>query len=240
MQWAAPGRAKTDAMLARLAEHDPDIACLTEVYRGVQPAGGHAIEGGSSWGYPVVPGRRKVILWSKEPWKNVDQVGDAGLPPGRFVAGQTETQVGLLTVIGACIPWSDAHVRTGRRDSSRWQEHAAYLSALGRLLGSIRGPAVLMGDFNQAVPRNRAPRAVYEQLLDALSPRYTVATHGVVEPLGRAAIDHVTHTGELACAAVTGLSNIGDDGEVLSDHFGVVTRLVLAVRPAGADDTRSP
>jgi len=41
---------------------------------------------------------------------------------------------GGVRYIGACIPWHDAHVATGRRDASRWNEHRAYLAALKHVL----------------------------------------------------------------------------------------------------------
>ena len=29
----------------------------------------------ADYGYPIIEGRRKVILWSKMPWTNVDSLG---------------------------------------------------------------------------------------------------------------------------------------------------------------------
>ena len=70
-----------------------------------------------------VAGRRKVLVWSKRPWSAVDMGISGALPGGRLVAGITLTALGPLTVVGVCVPWRDAHVRSGGRERSQWQEH---------------------------------------------------------------------------------------------------------------------
>ena len=55
---------------------------------------------------------RKVLLWSREPWENVDG-GIDSMPPGRFVSGVTRTPLGAC-----CIPYRDARVDE-RRCSAR-------------------------------------------------------------------------------------------------------------------------
>ena len=97
---------------ALLAEPDCDILCVTEGYAEILPDGGHIIDAGPDWGYPVRDGRRKVLLWSKQPWSgpwsDFNSVPSSWFPEGRFVGGTTQTDAGPIVVVGACIPWSGA------------------------------------------------------------------------------------------------------------------------------------
>ena len=43
------------------------------------------------------------MLWSREPWHQVDDVGIDSMPPGRFVSGVTLTSMGEGTIIGVCV-----------------------------------------------------------------------------------------------------------------------------------------
>lgn len=225
LQWKRPNTPACRTMVERLLEHSPDIICLTEAYASTGLPRGHLIEAERDYGYPVVEGRRKVMLWSREPWQQVDQTGHPDLPTGRIVAGRTMTPVGPVTVVGVCIPWRDAHVSSGRRDRAPWQDHTDYLGGLAAVLASLDGPAIVLGDFNQAIPRRTAPAAVFAALEAALGDWWQVATTGLLAPLGRPSIDHVAHTREFVTAQVTALSNEGTDGQLLSDHFGVVAAI---------------
>ena len=62
-------------------------------------------------------GRRKVMLWSGEPWEQVDDLGIDSTPPGRFVSGVTQTSLGEAAVIGVCVPWFGGH---GLRPDASW------------------------------------------------------------------------------------------------------------------------
>ncbi|HEY1051050.1 MAG TPA: hypothetical protein VGE39_14870, partial [Prosthecobacter sp.] len=110
------------------------VICVTEGYADIFPEGGHIITSDADHGYPITPGRHKVLLWSRNPWREVDALGSALLPPGRFVAGTTDTPRGPLRFIGVCIPWRDAHVRTGQRNRQPWEDHLTYLQHLRPLL----------------------------------------------------------------------------------------------------------
>ncbi|MDP3674431.1 MAG: endonuclease/exonuclease/phosphatase family protein [Novosphingobium sp.] len=225
LQWKRPHTAACRTMADRLIELDPDILCLTEAYARTRLPPGHTIEAQPNYGYPLIEGRRKVVLWSRQSWEGVDRVGHTDLPTGRFVSGRTMTPLGRVTVVGVCIPWRDAHVSSGRRDRTPWQDHCAYLAGLATVFAAIDGPVIVLGDFNQAIPRRTAPHVVYAALEQALGERYTVATTGVLAPLGRPSIDHIAHTRDLVATDVTAVSNRGDDGKLLSDHFGVVSTI---------------
>ncbi len=98
--WARPGTERSEAVRRRLEEAGFDVICLTEGYAGLLPAGGHVVESGADYGYPIREGRRKVLLWSRQPWREVDVAGDAAMPGGRFASGVTETQLGAVRVVG--------------------------------------------------------------------------------------------------------------------------------------------
>lgn len=226
---AASGRGRL--LREAIAACAPDLVCLTEGHPDfldlphlVVPAGGY--------GYPAADGRRKVLLWSRAPWQAVDPVGDASMPPGRYVAGRTLTPVGMVAVHGVCIPWAQAHVATGRRDRRPWEDHLLYLDGLRRVLATPPPlPAILAGDFNQAIPRRHAPQAVFQALMDAMPSHLRCVTAGPVPPDGLAAIDHVAVTPGLAVLDWRALPRYGPGDVELSDHFGL--HLTLASAEAG-------
>ena len=196
--WAKPGTERGRCVAKRLAAPGCDLLCVTEAYAGILPAGGHVIDAGPDWGYTSAEGRRKVLLWSKRPWSGVDTVGSDALPGGRFVTGTTETAVGPLSVVGVCIPWRDAHVRTGRKDRVGWQDHESWLSGFATLhCRQARERTVVLGDFNQRIPRRRQPVSVYRAMRDAFSG-FCFATAGELAATAEGSIDHIAHTSDLA------------------------------------------
>lgn len=226
MEWKRPGTPAASLMLERIAGHAPDILCLTEAYDSVLAGhGGYQIEAEADYGYPITEGRRKVLLWSREPWEGVDNIGHPAMPPGRFVAARTLTAIGPVTVLGVCIPWRGAHVSTGRRDRQPWEDHLAYLTGLASLLARAEGSTIVVGDFNQAIPRTTAPAPVHAALERAMGPAVRIVTSGALAPLDRPSIDHVAVSGKLAAGTVTALDNGAPDGSLISDHFGVAATL---------------
>lgn len=208
----------------RIFSHAPDVVCLTESHADFLNTG-YVVASDPDYGYPLVAGRRKVLLWSREPWRDVDPVGHAALPSGRFVSGRTSTPIGEVTVIGVCIPWAHAHVSTGRKDRAVWQDHLTYLTVLDEMLAASRRPTILVGDFNQTVPRRRAPRLAFEALEASVLRRLSLATAGPLQPMGKLAIDHVAHTSDLLASAASSIPDEMPSGKKLSDHFGVRLQL---------------
>jgi len=155
----------------------------------------------------------------------VDEIGDLRLPGGRFVAGSTNTPFGALRVIGVCIPWRDAHVRTGRGDRDAWEEHLAYLETLQKVLQGHTSRTIILGDFNQRIPRRWTPEHVHQRLLDAFEPDFSIVTEGLLEPAGAQAIDHMALSNDLIADQVTTISNLTDGGRHLSDHFGITAKI---------------
>ena len=239
LAWAAPGTPRGDALWERIGAENPDIVCATEGYSDYferTGAEGHVITSDPDYGYKSPPRRRKGILYSRRPWRRVDTVGDPGLPGGRYVGGVTQLggdRKPEIEVLSICIPWMNAHVATGRKNRDAWQEHLSYLEALAGLLAAKRAPRqrrrhplIIMGDFNQRIPRDRSPLRVYEPLIAALPDGMRVATEGIVSSVGRRTVCHVVVSPEVEVVALRGLENKTDTGQ-LSDHFGISASIRL-------------
>lgn len=222
-EWAKPSSPRGTFFAHRLDELASPVICLTEACAELLPGNGNIITSAPDYGYSLVPGRRKVLLWSQATWRDVDTVGDASLPSGRFVAGTTDTPLGEVRFIGVCIPWRDAHVRTGRRDRAPWQDHLTYLKHLAPLLSHRvkASPTVLLGDFNQRVPRARQPRYVFSALADALDCGFVLTTAGPIPGTTELSIDHLAATCSLSAAKVEHLDRHDEHGVAMSDHFGI-------------------
>lgn len=214
--WAHRGTARGRRVASVIADGDADVVVLTEAEADVLPAGGHLVTSSLDWGYRVArPGRRKVLLWSRNPWSDVDDAGSPALPPGRWVAATTDSPLGPIRIAGVCIPWSGAHVSTGRKDRATWEDHAGYLAALPPVLDRQPRPLVIAGDFNQRIPRGRQPKAVAASLTAAFEG-LRIPTAGVDTHL----IDHVAHSAGLAVAELSLIPSSDAEGN-LSDHLGV-------------------
>ena len=228
VEWAA-AKWKAAELQRRIGQHAADIVCLTETdtARLALPQDGHSICGQDNWGQPFRKGRerrRKVLLWSRAPWEDVDDVGNESLPPGRFVSGVTQTGVGEVTVIGVCIPWSRSGVGP-RWNRKMWQDHEEYLDSLAELLKRApRARLVVVGDFNQRIgQRSSTPLRLRAALQSALGPNLSIATAGLGLQ-GRRTIDHIALSEDLTAEFLGVISNVHQDGN-LSDHFGVVADL---------------
>ncbi len=220
--WARTGQPRGARIQRVIDELDADVLVLTETELDMVPSGGHVVDAGGDWGYRVPrPGRRKVVMWSREPWREVDPVGSVDLPGGRWVGATTHTPLGPVRVVGVCIPWKDAHVSSGRRDRARWQDHLEFLSKSRLLLAEQPRPLIVAGDFNQVIPRARQPRAAADELGRWLGG-LTVATAGDTDH--SRLIDHVALSADLASDRCRVLpAHI--DGQRFSDHTGAVVEV---------------
>lgn len=223
-EWAAPSTRRGERVQRILIETRSDVIVLTEGCRELLPPGGFVVEGQSDWGYSTRgDSRRKVLLWSRVPLTASDDVGDPRLPSGRYVAATLDTTFGDVRVVGVCVPWSGAHVTTGRRDRRRWEDHHDYLDVLGPLLRREHGMLVIAGDFNQQLPRAHQPADTYARLIRALgSMTVHTSTNGE-----SALIDHVAASQEFQLAKLSVIDR-KDTESRLSDHLGVVVDLKLA------------
>ena len=223
LEWASPASKRGKRIAEQIGRTAPDVACYTEILGSSIPQG-HTIEADADYGYPDTGEKRKVVLWSKSPWMDVDCVGDSVMPSGRFISGITQG----TRVVGVCIPWKDAHVRTGRRDREPWEDHLAYCDGLKCVLqryASGNEPVCILGDYNQRIPRINQPEPVYKALMDAIPGSFTIITEKMKDPDGKRLIDHVALSGSLYGEVIEIISRMAEDGTRLSDHSGVVVNL---------------
>lgn len=227
-QWLAPGSRRRTTALAEIRSWAADVAVLTEVdRRALEPLGRHVATGGTDWGYPRSGDRYKVVLLSVEPWRDIDVVGDAGLPPGRFVAATTMTSLGDVRVLGVCVPWRDAHVRTGTRASRPWEEHVRYLAVLEDVVARSSGAEALViaGDLNQAFDA-RSPVEARTAMEAAFSGCHIVTR---ASSCGRRLLDHVA-IGRGLMATDVRIRCLAHGNPALSDHDAAWVQLRPASR----------
>lgn len=146
------------------------------------------------------------------------------LPPGRFVSGITEG----IRIVGVCVPWFDAHVSTGNTNRKCWEDHIAYLRALGPILARYAEddiPVCVLGDFNQRIPPTSWNSAYIEYLHAALGDAYTIDTGGTTDVDGEQLIDHVATTRTLRFSLDRTLGRNADAGKSVSDHPALIGTL---------------
>lgn len=222
VQWANPKTDRGQACIDRLREVDPDVVCLTEAFENsLHALGGYSQSSDPDYGYPLKPGRRKVVIWSRWPLAETDSVGSAELPTGRFVSGAI-TQPLQLSMLGVCIPWRDAHVNSGKRNRQAWENHSRYLSGLNEVetFANDTRPTIVFGDFNQRISGKYARKDVHEQLKQTFQ-HFEIPTADLFDSDGKSAIDHIAirNLGQVTDAGV--ISRFDENSSRLSDHFGV-------------------
>ncbi|MCE2529273.1 MAG: endonuclease/exonuclease/phosphatase family protein [Acidimicrobiia bacterium] len=227
VEWATPRSQRAPHLLNRIDGHAPDVICLTETHHDLLSQGGHSICSQADYGYPIHKGRRKVLLWSSQPWQQVDDLGIDSFPPGRFVSGVTQTPLGDVSVVGVWIPWSMSRTEARRGDARKkpWEDHERYLDGLCQVLARVTSERVIViGDFNQMIgPASRAPAELRLALHAALPPGMRIVTSDIAFK-GRATVDHIALSPDLAVESVSAISNLRE-GKKLSDHFGVAARV---------------
>lgn len=232
-EWARAGFARGARVMAALDGMHADVVCLAEGEAALLGSD-HVVTSGPDYGYRRIEGRRKTLLWSRWGWRDVDDLGHDDLPPGRYVAATTDTPLGPVRVMGVCVPWRDAHVRSGRRDRAAWEDHLRYLAALGPLLRRQRAehPSVIVaGDINQRIPAHGQPRRVADALEQACAGLHWITASATCE--GKRLIDHVAASPDIAGEVCSTVPNHDADGARRSDHAGVVVRLTRASATAG-------
>jgi endonuclease/exonuclease/phosphatase family metal-dependent hydrolase len=132
-----------------------------------------------------------------------------------------------IRFVGVCIPWHDAHVSTGRKDKSQWQDHLDYLRELHLvILRYLQAPEplCLLGDFNQRIPQIGQPDEVYAGLQLILGLGLRAMTTGLLDDDRKMLIDHIAIGPGLA-GKFRDFIPKKENGLTLSDHTGVVVEL---------------
>lgn len=190
------------------------------------PSHGHTITSESSGAGNIENrGGRKVVLWSRFGWSNVDTLGSRNMPPGRFL--RAETVVGGLkwTAVGMCVPYHAyrAGEKWGEERLKAWEGACRYLDALRHEIlpeWRERKRAILLGDFNMQIPAFNYPykgSAVNQKRKETFDG-WLIPTSGIRKHF----IDHVAMSTDLQVASLQFISKFAADGTQLSDHNGVV------------------
>ena len=217
VEWATPETKAGKRIQQIIKQIDADIFVLTEGCKELMPEG-FVLDGGTDWGYESEDKRRrKVLLWSRYPLVESSQGELFQLPDGRFIAATVQHPVGDIRIYGVCIPWKDAHVRTGRKDRTPWEDHSTYLDGLRQLIQQADSPLVVAGDFNQRIPRVSQPVLVAEQLSRSLDGLQVCTALPLDKPL----IDHIAVSNHFSFSNVEIIPDRDEHGK-LSDHRGPI------------------
>ena len=216
-KWA--GKTHGPTIAEDLVATKADVIVGTEVLVDLLPSYEHVVDAGTDWGYELPDGRRrKVAMWSARPWTDVTRFDDPTAPGGVPSYASADPALGPVRQVGVCTPGRDANVTGGRRVRVCWADHLAFLGALPSQTRVQPLPVVVVGDFNQRIPRGSQPLHVFDALTDAVTglevPTAGETAHGQL-------IDHVAHSPELS-SSVTDIICPSRDGVTLSDHHGVV------------------
>ena len=195
--WATP-RSKRGKFF--IDKFDSDIICLAEGYENLLPKDGYLISSHEDYGYKTKNGRRKVILWSKNEWTDIDQLGSTEIPSGRFISGITNG----IRIVGLCIPWRFAHVSTGRKDRRPWEDHLSFIQNLS----FSNEKTIIIGDFNQNIPRKNQPEIVFSSLKNMID-RFNLLTTNMD-------LLHIVISNDLKAESVKKIAAEGN-----SDHDGI-------------------
>lgn len=220
-----------EAVKQRIDQWNADVICLTEAYPQTLPKQGETITSGlSGWGDHEGYGARKVLLWNKFGWQDVDPVGSYKLPEGRFISGITRIQELNLRVVGMCIPYHGYrnHAKWGDKQKSRWQGACEYLEALRHDV-LVHKPyathSILLGDFNLQIPAKNYPYPSenVNALREETFKGWFISTAGEIDDpvLDKRFIDHVALTPDFEVKSRIFISRFDEAGGTLSDHNGV-------------------
>ena len=231
-QWLSPRSrgGRFEASVNLIAREAADIICLTEARAELMPSGGHTITSELSGAGKIESrGGRKVVLWSRFGWHDVDTLGSPRLPEGRFISARTEADGETWTILGMCIPYHAYRCdkRWGEKRMAAWQGACQYLDALREDVLAQLGDCqrtILLGDFNLQIPPFGYPRAGSEvdQKRRATFDGWLIPTAG----MGRRFIDHVAMSPDLRVENMRFVSKVAADGTRLSDHNGVFLEIV--------------
>lgn len=205
----------------------PGLVCLTEAAGMVVPRYPNTLASARDCGYPNPNGaKRKVWLFSDSPWEEstIHRAELTALPPGRFVSAVTKG----IRMVGVCIPWRFAHVRNGHRNREPWQDHDAYVAALGSILARYRQelrPVCVLGDFNLALS-GTPPFGPREQRLRDAMGGLSFPTGGLRDADQEQLIDHVATSPGCEFTVEQTLSRQTSDGRKVSDHPAIFGQLL--------------
>lgn len=230
VEWNTGSKSKSLIINEIIRSFDPDLVCLTESNNDFNlDKCSNVITSDYDYGYNVEKVKRKVILNSCRPFYDINKYGCIADPGGRFVSGMTSIDSVEYFLVGICIPWADSHVNSGHKNRERWQDHRLYLENLKTIIKKIEKQknVIVLGDFNQRIPRKGQPEDVYLQLLDIFDG-YSNGANVNDRIVSDSAIDHVFVGKDLKINNITVIQK-EQNGITLSDHDGYFVEIENAV-----------
>ena len=111
-----------------------------------------------------------MLLWSSAPWQPV-VIPEKLQNSGGLVAGVTMLDEEDVLCIGLCIPYHMAKLASEEK-TRPWHHHKTFLKQVTPWLRTQIGerPVIVMGDFNQRIPRRYGSREASDLLMQALDP----------------------------------------------------------------------
>ena len=229
IEWAQSKQSKTQVILERINHWQPEVICLTESHPDfLVSKQGYIAPSKADYGYKSSKGY-KVLLWSAQKWYQIDNLGKANLPPGRFSFGVTRTTLGELAVLGICIPWFGSRMGSHAIEKrQRWQDHEEFIDGFAGVLAEklkIHSRLLVVGDFNQRLAGlfSYCPSRLRSKLLAVLAPLRIVSSDLLHNE--RRSIDHLALSPGLNCKFIETIDNFAA-GRRLSDHFGFAAEVV--------------
>ena len=221
------------SLVTEISAFAPDLICLTEAHKtSLEILGGHTIDHVGYRATRKKESERLVMLWSKAPWQPI-QVPKDLQALGGLVCGVTQLSARRVCCIGLCIPYHMAKL-DGEDRTRPWHHHKVFLRAVTPWLRqqAQNNPVILLGDFNQRIPRKYGSQDAYALLEEALSP-FHILTSGGLQPLSLQTIDHICTNQAFIAKSIEARSRFDEGGRPRSDHFGVFAELDRVPLPHG-------
>lgn len=140
---------------------------------------------------------------------------------------QSARQLSAVSRISKEKPNRSADPRRSFRGQDTAGGHVSFLDGLSEVLDRDHGSqSILLGDFNQRIPRRGQPVHVFETLEVVLGKGFSVQTEGLIQPSNELSIDHCPIRPAPRSVEVTAIRKI-QSGIELSDHFGMSIEITL-------------
>ncbi len=192
--------------------------------------GGHEISAaGIPWS-PHSETERKVVLWSRSQWGDVQCPEDIAAFGG-VISGETEANGIRYRVIGLCIPYASASPLGQHPKRRMWEQHKDFLNALSLYIPSLdlSVPTITLGDFNRTIPSSWGSKSAYAYLIEILTD-FAVLTAGLADEQGKRSVDHICVNFDYSKLEIASLWRGAENGKKRSDHSGVFINILPAVK----------
>lgn len=212
------GSNKAKAAVDYLFSQSPDVMAVSETHTNFPLEGGHVV-----WARPpfgrFAETERKILIWSRRPWRDIDDLGLPELPEGRFISAVTDTENGPIRFVGVCIPYHMADVIYCHKNRAPWEQHKRYLEMLPKILDRYSEPIIIVGDFNQRIPRIKNGNKVAAELLEKTFENFNIVSRDIPKGCDKQGLDHIALGQGIQPTKIWGWPKTLN-GQVLTDHDG--------------------